>query len=100
MARNSIGKTILGAAVAAACAICASQASAAGVGIPGSSGSGGSQGGVLAPSASPYAILAPSTLENTPGGDGRAAFEGRPSLCPPGAHEVATNSGLHCKANR
>jgi hypothetical protein len=97
MARNSIGKTILGVAIAAACAVCASQASAASVAIPGPSGS---PGGVLAPSASPYAILAPSTLENTPGGEGRAAFEGRPSLCAPGAHEVATNSGLRCKPNR
>ena len=96
MARNLIGKTILGVAVAAACAIGASQAGAAGVGIPGSSGT---HGGVLAPAASPYAILAPSTLENTPGGEGRAAFEGRPSLCPPGAHEVATNSGLRCRPN-
>ena len=97
MARNSIGKTILGVAVAAACAIGASQASAGSVAIPGPSGT---PGGVLAPSASPYAILAPTTLENTPGGEGRAAFEGRPSVCAPGAHEVATNAGLRCKPNR
>jgi hypothetical protein len=96
MARNSIGKTILGVSAAAACALWVSQASAGGVAIPGS----GSQGGVLAPAASPYAILAPVTLENTPGGEGRAAFEGRPSLCPPGAHEVPTGSSVHCKPNR
>ena len=58
MARNSIGKTILGVAAAAACALWVSQASAGGVAIPGS----GSQGGVLAPAASPYAILAPQTV--------------------------------------
>jgi hypothetical protein len=95
MARNLFGKTILLVA-SAACALYVSQASAGGVAIPGP----GSQGGVLAPAASPYAILAPVTLENTPGGEGRAAFEGRPSLCQPGAHEVATNSGLRCKPNR
>lgn len=96
MARNLVGKTILGVAAVAACAVFVSQASAGSVAIPGT----GSQSGVLAPSASPYAILAPVTLENTPGGEGRAAFEGRPSLCPPGAHEVAANSGLRCKPNR
>jgi hypothetical protein len=95
MARNLIGRTILGVALAAACAVCASQANAGGVAIPGT----GSLHGVLAPSASPYAILAPSTVANTPGGEGRAAFEGRPSQCPPGAHEVAARSGLRCKPN-
>jgi hypothetical protein len=60
--------------------------------------SGGSQGGVLASSASPYAILAPATLLNTPGGEGRAAFQGRPSLCQPGEHEIATDFGWRCKA--
>jgi hypothetical protein len=97
VAQVSIGRTIFYIATAAAFAIGASQASASGVGIPGGSGS---QGGVLAPAASPYALLAPVTLENTPGGEGRAAFEGRPSLCPPGAHEIATNSGIRCKPNR
>jgi hypothetical protein len=93
--KNSIGKIfILAMAAAAPWAICASQAIAAGASIPGASGS--SHGGVLAPSASPYAILAPSTLANTPGGEGRAAFEGRPSLCQPGSYEVATNSGVRC----
>jgi hypothetical protein len=85
------------AAMAVACVFCVSPASASGVGIPGGSGS---QGGVLAPAASPYALLAPLTLENTPGGEGRAAFEGRPSLCRPGAHEIATNSGIRCKPTR
>ena len=97
MARTSIGKIILFVATMTPWAICSSQAFAAGVGIPGSSGS--SHGGVLAPSASPYAVLAPSTLENTPGGEGRAAFEGRPSLCHAGSHEIATNSGLRCMPN-
>ena len=96
MTKNSIGKIFI-LAMAAPWAICASQAIAAGASIPGASGS--SHGGVLAPSASPYAILAPSTLENTPGGEGRAAFEGRPSLCHPGSHEIATNSGLRCAPN-
>jgi hypothetical protein len=91
--KNSIG-TIFILAMAVPWAICASQAIAAGASIPGPSGS--SHGGALAPATSPYAILAPSTLENTPGGEGRAAFEGRPSLCRPGSHEVATNSGVRC----
>jgi hypothetical protein len=94
--KNSIGKIFI-LAMAVPWAVCASQAIAAGPSIPGASGS--SHGGVLAPSASPYAILAPSTLENTPGGEGRAAFEGRPSLCQPGSHEVATNSGQRCMPN-
>jgi hypothetical protein len=98
VAKNSIGRTIIFIATAAAFAFGAPLASAAGGGIPGSSGS--HQGGELAPAASPYAILAPVTIENTPGGEGRAAFEGRPSLCSPGAHEIATNSGIRCKPNR
>lgn len=98
MAKRAIGGTIIFVATVAAFAFGASLPSAAGGGLPGSSGS--HQGGVLAPAASPYAILAPVTLENTPGGEGRAAFEGRPSLCLPGAHEVATNSGIRCKPDR
>lgn len=98
MAKSSIGRTIIFIGTVAAFAFGASLPSVAGAGIPGSSGS--HSGGVLAPAASPYAILAPVTLENTPGGEGRAAFEGRPSLCLPGAHEIATNSGIRCKTDR
>jgi hypothetical protein len=97
MARESIDRTIRIIAVAAACVVGAAQTSIAASSIPGSSKP---QGGVLAPAASPYAILAPVTLENTPGGEGRAAFEGRPSTCRSGAHEIATNSGLRCKSDR
>ena len=94
MTRNSIGGSIL---IVATLARCATQASATSVAIPGPSGS---NGGVLAPSASPYAILAPSTLENTPGGQGWAAFQGRPFLCHSGFHEAATNSGVRCVPTR
>jgi hypothetical protein len=94
MARISVGATIRIITIAAACALGASNASAASS-IPGPSG----QGGVLAPAASPYALLAPVTLANTPGGQGRAAFEGRPSLCLRGEHEIPTDFGMRCRPN-
>jgi hypothetical protein len=95
MDRSQPRKGLLIIAMASCVVLGAFDASAAGSASRPSGG--GSQGGVLAPSASPYAILAPITLSNTPKGEGRAAFQGRPSLCPPGEHEIATDFGWRCK---
>jgi hypothetical protein len=96
MGRNQAGKALLITATASWVVLVVLNASAAGSASRPSGG--GSQGGVLASSASPYAILAPATLSNTPGGEGRAAFQGRPSLCHAGEHEIATDFGWRCKA--
>jgi hypothetical protein len=96
MARNPFDKALFLAATAACLA--AGGADAAGMGS--ASRPSGGQGGALAPAASPYAILAPVTLENTPGGKGMAPFQGRPSLCQPGEREVATSTGLRCAPGR
>jgi hypothetical protein len=53
-------------------------------------------GGVLAPSASPYALLAPVTISRDQN-EGRAAFQGRSSLCPTGDYKRPTDAGLRCK---
>ena len=62
--------------------------------------SGAVGGGDLAAAASPYAILAPITVERTPSGAGRAAFEGDWSggswSCPPGA-PLLNGDGWRCK---
>jgi hypothetical protein len=91
MARNSIRKVIRIIAMAAACVAFGAAQVQAMTGSP------------LAPGASPYAILAPVTVSPTLGNEGRAAYDGNPSgsssRCPPGASEVATNSGLRCKLN-
>ena len=56
-------------------------------------------GGVLAPSASPYALLAPVTISRDPN-EGRAAFQGRASFCPGGDYETPNDAGLRCKPAR
>jgi hypothetical protein len=90
---NATRKTLSIGAALACLALGASQAGAMG-------GSRHGHGGVLSPSASPYALLAPVTLENTPGGEGRAAFQGRPSLCPPGSYEAGGAGGTRCVPER
>jgi hypothetical protein len=97
LARNFLHKPILVAAAAACLALGAGQA--------GAMGSGGASSGDLAPSASPYAILAPITVERTPGGEGRAAYEGYSapsSRCQPDAHAVSfpNGEGWTCKLDR
>ena len=99
MRRNYISKAMLVAATAACLALGAGQAGAMG-------GATGSQSSNLAPSASPYAILAPVTVTQTPGGEGRAAFEGYSSFngsrpCQPGRHLMASPyGGSSCIADR
>jgi hypothetical protein len=56
-------------------------------------------GGVLSSSASPYALLARVTISRDPN-EGRAAFQGRSSLCPAGEYETATDFGGRCKPER
>jgi hypothetical protein len=96
MARNFMHKSIVVVAAATCLALGAGQAGAM----------GGNSSSNLAPSASPYAILAPITVEQTPGGEGRAAFEGNPSVpasrCQPGAHAVfyPNGEGWSCKLDR
>jgi hypothetical protein len=98
MARNFIHKSILVAAATASLAL--------GAGEAGAMGAGGGSSSILAPSASPYAILAPITVERTPGGEGRAAFEGYSSAaasrCQPGSHAVLypNGEGWNCKLDR
>jgi hypothetical protein len=98
MARNFIHKPILVAIGAACLALIAGQA--------GAMGGGGASSSDLAPSASPYAILAPITIARTPGGEGRAAFEGNSSApesrCQPGAHAVfyPNGEGWTCRLDR
>ena len=92
MKRNNIGKAMIMMATATCLALFAGQASAMGA-------SSGSQSANLAPSASPYALLAPVTVAQTPGGEGRAAFEGYPaasaaSACKPGMRLMASPSGV------
>jgi hypothetical protein len=55
--------------------------------------------GVLAPSASPYALLSPIIISRDPN-QGRAAFQGRPSSCPAGEEEISTDAGLGCRPVR
>ena len=98
MRRNYISKAMLVAATAACLALGAGQAGAMG-------GATGSQSSNLAPSASPYAILAPVTVTQTPGGEGRAAFEGAPSYqasspCQPEQRLMASpNGGWRCMSD-
>jgi hypothetical protein len=98
MRRNYIGKAIFIAATAACLALGAGQAGAMG-------GATGSQSSNLAPGASPYALLAPVTVTQTPGGEGRAAFEGNPSYsgsssCQPGQRVMASpNGGSSCMSD-
>jgi hypothetical protein len=95
MARNFMHKSILVAAATACLALGAGQA-----------GAMGSSSADLAPSASPYAILAPITVERTQGGEGRAAYEGYTSAplsrCQPGSHAVfyPNGEGWSCKLDR
>jgi hypothetical protein len=96
MARNDIGKALFIVATAASLAFCAPHAGALASSLPGASGG---QSGVLAPAASPYALLAPVTISRDPN-EGRAAFQGRASLCRPGETEVATDFGWRCKPDR
>ena len=56
-------------------------------------------GGVLSPSASPYALLEPVTISRDPN-EGRAAFQGRSSLCPAGEYEIPTETRLRCRPAR
>jgi hypothetical protein len=99
MNRNNIGRAMLIAATAACLALWAGQADAMG-------GASGSQSGDLAASASPYALLAPVTVAQTPGGEGRAAFEGYSSFsgaapCQPGRHLVTSSyGGSSCMSDR
>jgi hypothetical protein len=98
MARNFMHKSIFVAAATAYLAL--------GVGQAGAMGASGASSADLAPSASPYAILAPITVERTPGGEGRAAYEGYSSApssrCQPGAHAVSypNGEGWTCKLDR
>jgi hypothetical protein len=98
MKRNYIGKTMFIVATAACLALGAGQAGAMG-------GATGSQSSNLAPSASPYALLAPVTVTQTPGGEGRAAFEGNPSYtgrspCQSGQRLMASpNGGWRCMSD-
>jgi hypothetical protein len=91
--RNNIGKAILLVSMTACVALGAAPADAR-------SGHRHGGGGDLAAAASPYAILAPITVERTPGGAGRAAFEGDWSggswSCPPGA-PLLNGDGWRCK---
>jgi hypothetical protein len=99
MKRHHIGRAMFIAATAACLALGAGQAGAMG-------GASGSQSGDLAASASPYALLAPVTVAQTPGGEGRAAFEGYSSFngsrpCQPGRHLMASSyGGSSCIADR
>src|ERR1700733_5291643 len=99
MKRNHIGKAVFIVATATCLALGAGQAGAMG-------GANGSQSGDLAASASPYALLAPVTVAQTPGGEGRAAFEGYSSTsgsspCQPGRHLMASPyGGSSCIADR
>jgi hypothetical protein len=99
MKRHYIGRAIFFAATAACLALGAGQAGAMG-------GGNGSQSSDLAASASPYALLAPVTVAQTPGGEGRAAFEGYSSLsgsmpCQPGRHLMASSyGGSSCMPDR
>ena len=98
MKRNHIAKAMFIVATATCVALGARQAGAMG-------GANGSQSGDLAASASPYALLAPVTVAQTPGGEGRAAFDGNsstsaPSPCPPGMRLIASPNGRwRCMAN-
>jgi hypothetical protein len=98
MKRNYIGKAMIIVATATCLALGAGQAGAMG-------GASGSQSGDLAASASPYALLAPVTVAQTPGGEGRAAFEGYSSHsgsspCQPGMRLMASpNGGWSCMAD-
>ena len=98
MKPNSIGKAIFIAATATCLALGAGQAGAMG-------GATGSQSSNLAPAASPYALLAPVTVAQTPGGEGRAAFEGYPSnsgasSCQQGQRLMASpNGGWRCMSD-
>jgi hypothetical protein len=96
MARNPFGNPLFLAATIACLTIVAADEA----GMASASRPSGGQGGVLAPAASPYAILAPVTLENTPGGKGMAPFQGRPSECQPGQREIADSTGLRCAPAR
>jgi hypothetical protein len=101
MTRNTTRKGLVIATAALCLALGAAQSNAMGSG-----GASGSQSGDLAPSASPYAILAPITVERTPGGEGRAAFEGVPASssaqCPAGQHVVTFANGgeWRCRFDR
>jgi hypothetical protein len=98
MTRNTTRKGLVIAAAALSLALGAAQSNAM--------GAGGASSGDLAPAASPYAILAPITVERTPGGEGRAAFEGMPSngsaQCPVGQHAAmfADGGGWRCRFDR
>jgi hypothetical protein len=96
MARKPFGNALILATTIACLAVGAADAA----GMASASRPSGGQGGPLAPAASPYAILAPVTLENTPGGKGMAPFQGRPSLCQPGEREIADSTGLRCAPDR
>jgi hypothetical protein len=95
MASNITRKALLIAATLASLAFGASQAGALASSLPGASGG---QSGILAPSASPYALLAPVTISRDPN-EGRAAFQGRASLCKAGETEIATDFGWRCRPN-
>jgi hypothetical protein len=98
MTSNNGRKSLVLATAALSLALGAAQSNAM--------GSGGASSGDLAPSASPYAILAPITVERTPGGEGRAAFEGMSGAgsaqCPAGQHAVmfADGGGWRCSFGR
>jgi hypothetical protein len=92
MRLTNIGKSMLIVTTFACFAINVSQAEAMGSGQR-------NNGGVLSPSASPYALLAPITISGDPN-EGRAAFQGRSSLCPAGEYEIPTGTRLRCKPAR
>jgi hypothetical protein len=92
MRPTNVSKSLLTITTLACFAISVSQAEAMGSGQR-------HHGGVLSPSASPYALLEPVTISRDPNG-GRAAFQGRSSLCPAGEYEIQSETGLHCKPAR
>lgn len=93
MTLNNFGRSLF---IIAAFALGAAQAGASASSLPGANGGGG---GVLAPAASPYALLAPVTISRDPN-EGRAAFQGRGSTCRYGEVEVATDFGWRCRPDR
>jgi hypothetical protein len=92
MRPTNISKSLFLVTTLASFAISVSQAEAMGSGQR-------HNGGVLAPSASPYALLAPITISRDPN-EGRAAFQGRSTMCPMGEYEIPTAAGLRCKPAR
>jgi hypothetical protein len=92
MKRNNIGAALI---ITAIFALGAWRADAMASSLPGPGG----QSGILAPAASPYALLAPVTITRDPN-EGRAAFQGRPSTCRSGEIKVATDFGWRCRPDR